>query len=383
MQSGASASVTPTIVLDTTELKETPRLDAGLVGLVLTASRLGRVNVAIPKVVVDELKRHQKRRITEALKKIEEGTRSLAAVSGQSSSSASHTVDDVYGAWERDIEARLASAKVEVLPVPAVSHEALLARDLAERKPFDADGRGYRDSLIWETVLSCTLESGDGAIVFVTRNESDFAEKKALHPHLQEDLRERNVPENRLRLACGLKAALETHLQGLLPQPDKELAATLARDAFGNIDLRRWLCDSLPSALAGLPGATSTTPSGEISVQNVADVEHLHVTSAWRLDERTIHVALDARLRVDMVPSAIPYVADVLQYRNNDFLGKALSNYVSYQSAVNALKNRQIDLCVEATFDSWGNGSNVDVRNLRIIEGAELPPRGPRSLQES
>lgn len=373
MQLSTSSASTLTIVLDTTELKETPRLEGGLIELMLTASRLGRVNVAIPRVAFEEFKRHQKRRLAESLKKIDEGTRSLNAVTGQAKPPASQTVDDLYATWLKSVEARLSSAKVKMLPLPAVSHEVLLARDLGERKPFD-DGRGYRDALIWETVLACALEPGSEMVVFVTRNTHDFAENGGLHPHLQDDLRERKLPETRLRLASGLKAALEAHAQGVLPPPDKELAATLEREAVGGINLRRWLRDSLPSAITGLPRAAIMINGGQVSIRNVADVERLKVISVWRLDEQTTHVALDARLRVDMEPSATPYIADVLRAPdNNAFLEGVVGNFFRYHIAVDSLKHRQVDLRVEVTFDTWGNGSNVDVGDIRVVDGAGLP----------
>jgi len=379
MQLSAPASATLTIVLDTTELKETPRLEGGLIGLVLTASRLGRVHVALPQVVLDEFKRHQRRRIEEAIKKIDEGARSLEIVSGRANSSTSYTVNDLYAEWLNHIEPRLTSAKAKILPLPEVSHEALLARDLGERKPFD-DGRGYRDALIWETVLACALEPRNGTVVFVTRNTRDFADKDALHPHLQDDLRERDLPATRLHLACGLKAALETYVQDMLPPSDKELAATLERDVVDHINLRRWLLDSLPSAMADLPPAITTTTSGQVVVRRVADVESLKVTSAWRLDAHTVHVALNARLRVDMTPLATPYIADVLHAPdNNAFIEKVVGNLVGYHLAVDTLKNRQVDLCIEVTFDARGNGSNVDVRGLRIVDDARPLP-GPLAL---
>ncbi len=380
MPSSAAATTTSTIVLDTTELKETPRLEGGLIGLMLTASRRGRVNLAIPQVVFDELQRHQKRQIAEAIKKIDEGSRSLEMISGRANPPTAHTVDDLYGAWLRDIKARLSSANVKILPLPKVSHEALLARDLGERKPFD-DGKGYRDALIWETTLACALEPGAGTVVLVTRNTRDFAakDKEVLHPHLQDDLRERQLPETRLRLACGLKAALETHLQDILPPSDKALATALEREVVDRIDLRRWLLNSLPSAMAGLPHAVITTAGGEVSVQSVAEVEHLEVTSARRFEDNTIHVALTARLRVDMIPVAAPYIADVFQAPDsNAIIERAIGNLIGYHRAVDALRGRQVDLRVEVAFDTWGKGSDVDVRSLRIVDDARLLPGSAR-----
>ncbi len=61
-----------------------------------------------------------------------------------------------------------------ILPLPAVTHEAVLERALSGRRPFDQDGRtGYRDALIWHTVLELAQTTTN---VVLVSNDGDFAD---------------------------------------------------------------------------------------------------------------------------------------------------------------------------------------------------------------
>lgn len=50
------------------------------------------------------------------------------------------------------------------------------------------------------------------------------------------------------------------------------------------------------------------------------------------------------------------------------------SNPASAALAHSESKNRQVDVCIEVTFDTWGNGSNIDARDICIVDSAGLPP---------
>lgn len=76
------------------------------------------------------------------------------------------------------LEERLSRNGIQIEPVPDVAHEVLVARDLQRRLPFRAGQRGqsygYRDALIWETVLRVAEQHPNDPVVFVTDNVRDF-----------------------------------------------------------------------------------------------------------------------------------------------------------------------------------------------------------------
>lgn len=100
------------------------------------------------------------------------------------------TVSNSYGDWLREY---LRRQRAEFLPVPE-NHTSTLQRSLVRRRPFrdiQKDNRthqtGYRDALIWESIL--TLSTTAGPIAFVT-NDSYFAAPDTSPPELSKELLE-------------------------------------------------------------------------------------------------------------------------------------------------------------------------------------------------
>jgi hypothetical protein len=123
-----------------------------------------RVRLCLPAVVVDEVLAHRVNRFQP------EVTRAIELVRGLATR--------VPPGWA-------------VLPYPAVPHRQVVARALARRRPFDPRGRGgYRDTLIWESVLELARQGGVAHVVLVTRNHKDFAagDGSGWHADLRADL---------------------------------------------------------------------------------------------------------------------------------------------------------------------------------------------------
>lgn len=85
----------------------------------------------------------------------------------------------------------------EVVQLPNVTHQGLIDRALQRKKPFkfkkDDEVGGFRDVLIWETILDLTNRDDFEQIAFITNNKTDFADGKNLHPHLLDDLIDRGI----------------------------------------------------------------------------------------------------------------------------------------------------------------------------------------------
>jgi hypothetical protein len=95
--------------------------------------------------------------------------------------------------FEKRFRTRLAQLAIKVLPIPAVPHQELVARDLGERKPFAAGGKGYRDTLIWLSFLT-VIDNTTTKAILVTNNSNDFGgqDKSALHPELIAEIKAKN-----------------------------------------------------------------------------------------------------------------------------------------------------------------------------------------------
>ena len=85
------------------------------------------------------------------------------------------------------------------LPYPTASHASIAERARARIRPFEKGDKGYRDTLIWLSLLE-VLRQGNEPVVFVT-NDNGFYESStgnALHPHLVQDLQNLGIPPERV-----------------------------------------------------------------------------------------------------------------------------------------------------------------------------------------
>jgi hypothetical protein len=98
-------------------------------------------------------------------------------------------VDIATATYLSDLEDRLVELGVVIEPIPQVSVEDILDRDLQRRRPFDESGRGFRDVLVWHSLKAVLENLAVGqAAYFVTDNIKDYCEGATLHPSLMSEI---------------------------------------------------------------------------------------------------------------------------------------------------------------------------------------------------
>jgi hypothetical protein len=142
--------------------------------------------------------------------------------------------------YENEFRARLEHYLVDILPLDSVTHDELIARALARRRPFDDSGRvGYRDALIWHNVLEAARHED---VALVTRDKG-FGEKGRLHAHLQEDLAQRGLSRSRVSLFHSIEDVVRT-----LFKPVDELVTNLRELLVGDSSFHQSLVEQLQDA---------------------------------------------------------------------------------------------------------------------------------------
>lgn len=108
---------------------------------------------------------------------------------------------------------------------PAVDHKQVVERALSRRKPFDKAGKiGYRDYLLWRSVLQIAGENPEDSVVFITENTGDFSDhtdKGRLSEHLQRDLEALGIGAGRITYYQSLDAFVDTVVKPLMKNYDK------------------------------------------------------------------------------------------------------------------------------------------------------------------
>lgn len=205
-----------TVVPDTNPFHGARWLASSAGQRLIDLARTGCCQVAIPQVVIDELERQHR----EALTKQRDDAR--AALSEIKSLVDLNDIvakfDDLLDRVGADRDALLAQSGIHAAPLPTYIARDLVRRDLARRRPFmEMDGGkrksfGFRDAVIWETLLDVAGadDSGD-TIFFVTRDTGYFPKglNDRLHPHLLDDLDQRNIPRNRIKVIDTLENVVE------------------------------------------------------------------------------------------------------------------------------------------------------------------------------
>lgn len=295
--------VTMQVVLDTTSIQgdyflERPTTVEFLQGLHKIPAKL-----LVPEVVVDEMVRHYRRDLESALRALTDGRQQItrlraATVPPGPSLSVAQRADK----YREALLARIAESGGEVLPYPKIAHKELVARDLEGRKPFDQNGRGYRDTLIWESVRSKTW-GGHERVVFVSNNSTDFGKA----PQLHEGLRREILNPDRLSLASSLQ---EFNAQWIVPKTEmlEGVRRALEAHASGEIDLLAWLKAELVNILWNedetFTSLVAWSPENRMSAHpsDLVELKELRVHSVRPLaaDEVLVRLAVRADIEVSV-----------------------------------------------------------------------------------
>ncbi|MFC0452314.1 PIN domain-containing protein [Rhodococcus jostii] len=180
--------------------------------------------------------------------------------------------------YEEHLHDRLVDSGVEVFTTPEISHMEIARRASESRPPYTGDTKdGYRDTLIWFTLLSIAESNPDERVWFVSNNHSDFGPRAVdqsqcpipFHTALAAELQAKDLAD-RVFFAVSL-STLDSHLAAE-HAPLDQLAITAKTE---NIDMDA-LCMSLQlSALtyrvdpeeAALPLTTSEAAIVGVSEQ--------------------------------------------------------------------------------------------------------------------
>ena len=164
--------------------------------------------VFVPEVVLRELDKQFRQRAKKVVREINKAVgehRGELAALGMAAPQAMAVDGNAVESYRKKLEERLATAGVQILPVPKDLSPAL---DWAvhRRQPFKQTGEGFQDAVIWLSIVELALTRSE-TIVFVSGNTKDFAEPGSdskLASDLRQDLIDRNRLGNQVRLVPGI-----------------------------------------------------------------------------------------------------------------------------------------------------------------------------------
>ena len=176
--------------------------------------------VHIPEVVVDESINKYREKTRECKLKIDRGISDFKRLTGKDVED--NPISDEFilkesEKYARSFKKQLQELGIKIIPYPSISHQELVKRDLARKKPFQETGKGYRDALIWESVKSICEKSlslfENPKIIFVNKNHKDFCEEGLLHPDLKEDLVNNGINEDYVRVIEDIDIFIKEYIK--------------------------------------------------------------------------------------------------------------------------------------------------------------------------
>lgn len=245
-------------------------------------ARIG-ANWVVPEIVLAEVTNKATERLKAIKDRLESTATELQFLRGRPMERLSLDVPAASADYNAFLNDLFAKDNAKVVPVPDVPHTELAKRAVEKRKPFKEGGAGYRDALIWHTVLEL-LGEPDTKLYFVTANSSDFG-RDVLHPDLVADLTQRRIDPERIRYFSSLEAFNKDVVLPTLEQVD-DVAKDLESGSAA-LNLLEWarsefrhLLEARDVAYVALDWAYEC---GRVRMGPIRRVTNLRVTEVRRL----------------------------------------------------------------------------------------------------
>ena len=241
------------VVIDTNTIFEDFRMTRTSRQVFLRELPYSAAQLCVPQIVIDEVLTKFKEELKKEASNLTKACSHISRLTGRPADS-SFSDERIWEEWRRYRQYLcriLEAANAEVLPYPEIPHASLVKRELERTKPFKPKGTGYRDALIWESILSLFRSEG-GPIYFITRNSSDFGEGPVPHPDLVRDLETLEVRVEDCRILPTIE---DFNTEVLLPNTDRreDLVELFGAEKIPQFSPRTWVTENLEELLVGLP----------------------------------------------------------------------------------------------------------------------------------
>lgn len=185
----------------------------------------------------------------------------------------------------------------ERFPYPSISHKELAKRALRRRRPFRENEVGYRDSLLWLSILEHLAQQRE-PIAFTTNNTRDFGGSGDLHEQLREDLKEIGLSSEFVQLFQTLEELNHALILPTLQRLDN--IRLRLEDGSGRLSLRNWIPDNLPSLFWDEEGLGPLEPDhGDCRLSGIEKVHSIIIDAVRQVNREQI--LLSATTEVDAV----------------------------------------------------------------------------------
>lgn len=202
----------------------------------LKACALLEFQVVIPDIVIDEVLGNYSPILKAKLKSLQKIHKEVGRLVDLKDIDMA-PADDAFSDYEDFFYDLIDSHGVDIAPYPDISPKDLVKRSYKRDKPFKDTGDGYKDFLVWQSIVS-HIQKNDlsSPIYFLTNNTKDFGEqdgdgKHVLHTTLRDQLKDaKGHPVLITAMRDAWDMLLVPHLQGMTAEDIPDLSADDIRD---------------------------------------------------------------------------------------------------------------------------------------------------------
>ena len=147
----------------------------------------------IPEIVIDETLNNYNKRIHDLVNTIRNKQRELDKKLNEENPKIPYDFERKNKEYREFIQACFSSPN-KIIVYPVNSHKDIAKRAMMRIRPFrqvNENVVGYRDTLIWLTILDIVKQEKNADIYYISNNSKDFCEKKGmdeLHTHLKNEI---------------------------------------------------------------------------------------------------------------------------------------------------------------------------------------------------
>jgi PIN domain-containing protein len=238
------------VVVDTNSLgagKARP-LQSNQMKRLLTLTREGTLKLVVAEVVIREAATKWAERVVSEAGTYVKARRTLVdAGLLQDEKNLLPQKGSLRSAEEERIRQALVEVGGEIAPLPSAPHADVVARALDRLQPFDSKGRnGYRDVILWETVLEMGGE-GD-PVIFVSNDQKAFFEdgdqSKGLAIALTDEVRIHFGEKDGVQLYSELEPAVDAALKLSASEQQEQIRIRAAENQAAGEELNERLANA-------------------------------------------------------------------------------------------------------------------------------------------
>jgi len=356
------------VVLDTNIFYRDFLLRGNAFRILLESIHFVPARLCVPEVVLDETLAKYREALTERVSADAKAQRRLRDILVRSPATQPTPLDEeeVVGAYEAHLKARLTEAGTKFLPYPKDLHEDVVKRELLRSKPFDGQGRGYRDYLIWASLRTEMYYAPEEAVVLVTANTRDFCDGDALAASLRDELDRYHHPGAQVAVVASLEAFNDAYV---LPKLERRETLRTALQAGGGstLDLHAWTVSRLPALLRDEDYLIYVTHGLEpeqasVHVSAVDAIDDLSVIDAKALSPTQQLVIASAR-----VSAVLSVEVDGDQYERFEESRRLLGDSLEPSGSASWYERVELDVRFSLVLDA--NGKDVVSAEIDALEG--------------